>query len=118
MASSRDLVAPGRTLQGAFSDGQDAPAFSYERIAVAAVPGAVAGNLCAPEVAARLRHFEQRAVVAMPEAAMDKDCRAVARENHIRAAGKVAHMQPEAQTRGMQATAKEQLGRGEGEKDR
>jgi len=27
-------------------------------------------------------------------------------------------MQPEAQTRGMQATAKEQLGRGEGEKDR
>src|SRR5262245_51324803 len=56
--------------QCAFPDRRDAPAAFAQRGGDFRVVAAVAADLVAPEVDARLRPFEQVAIVAVPETAM------------------------------------------------
>jgi len=74
---------------------------------------AVAGDFGLPEINVALWHPKLVATaVAVPEAAVDKDCRAVAAQHHIGLAGHAAYIEPIAVAALPQPLAHFQLGLG------
>lgn len=65
---------------------------------VSVVPRPIGFDLLSPEVGAGAGPFEQMAVVAMPEAAVNENDGLEAGEDHVRLAGKPLVMQPVAQS--------------------
>lgn len=68
--------------------------------------------LYAPEILPRRRPAKQRAIMPMPEAAMNKDDGMPFRKNEIRLSGQVAGMQPVPKTTGMQPAPDQKFGSG------
>ena len=90
-------------------DGQDTPTERIQKMEVSVVPFSIASNLCTPERRARLRPFEPRTVMGVPETAVDKDRDAVLGKDKVRLTRKIPPMQPESQTSRVQSAAKNQL---------
>lgn len=79
--SSRDV--PVSSTQRAFPYRSDAPAVIQQSLPYPGVVCAVAGDFCGPEFSTRSRQPEQRAVMPVPEAAMDEDDRTSSRKNDV-----------------------------------
>ena len=80
-------------LHLAFPDNEDAPALALQGITSQPIALDVASDLLHPETCVGLRsHLSSRAIMAMPEAAMDKDDPAARRKNEIRFSRKIAAM--------------------------
>jgi hypothetical protein len=65
--------------------------------------------LFTPEGRSSLRPFEETAIMAMPETAMNKNDGAKASQHNIRFSWKVADMQPKPESLAMQQTANQYL---------
>lgn len=72
----------------------------------------VAADLLAPEILARARPAEQRAVVPVPETAVSEDRGTPARQHHIRFAGQATIVKDEPEPKSMKAAPHYQLGLG------
>lgn len=97
----------------ALPDHEDLPAEILERFFVAPVAGDVLGEFIHPERDAGFGRIGVAAsFVPVPEAPVDEDSESVAREDQIRAAGKVLPMQTKAQTQLVRDPANHDLGSG------
>src|SRR5688572_18149651 len=76
---------------------------------VLAIAKLVAADLFEPEFPARTGQHEQRAVMAVPEAAMNEDQSIARRQYEIRRAGKRANVQPVPETHRVQSFPKSQF---------
>ena len=74
---------PFTSAQRAFPYRSDAPAVIQQGLLYLGVVCAVAGDFCGPEFGTRSRQPEQRAVMPVPEAAMDEDDRTPSRKNDV-----------------------------------
>ncbi|CAN0617380.1 protein of unknown function [Burkholderia multivorans] len=104
------LLAKFGGAGGAFPYDQDAPPEGFQCIKLATIPLAIRGELLAPEFAIRGGHRRKStALMDMPEAAMDKNCRPILGQDEIRRAWQISSMQTVAETRSMQHSANHQL---------
>jgi hypothetical protein len=87
-----------------------APAGRVQLFLDNAIPCAVPVDLGGPEFLARTGHFEQGAVVTMPEAAMHEDSCPVLWENHVRFSWNIIRMQAITETLCMQGVPDLQFG--------
>lgn len=101
--------SPLCSFQAAFPDSQNTPAVLLQLADRAVVTLTVAFNFLLPEFLSRGRPLEQMTVVAMPEAAVDKDYGAVFRKDKIGASRQPAVMQPVPEAFCMQRAPDEQL---------
>lgn len=89
--------------QGAFPDEADAPFFFHQNGHRAHIAGLVVAYFFEPEFRSRRRFFEKRAIlVAMPEAAMDKNHRPKFRKNEVGRACQPPVVQPKPKPAPMQ----------------
>ena len=99
------------TFRLAFPDGVDAPAESAQGCVVPFVADGVSLELLSPPSAFGFRNARVLAVrVEMPEAAVAKNADAPAWQNDIGVAWKIASVQPEAISHGVQQAAHDELG--------
>ncbi len=96
-------------LQGTFPDNGKTPSPCREFPSDGGVAGQVAAYLLSPERFAGLWPFEQRAVMAMPEAPVHEDCCPILRQYNVRFAGNVFCMQPIPESSRMQSLTNNQL---------
>lgn len=86
------------TTQLAFPDRDSVPALTVQQSDVSGIAGTVTGYFGGPEVRVCFRQPEVRAVrMSMPEAAIDEDGSAVARQHQVRTAGEFLVVEAEAE---------------------
>jgi hypothetical protein len=88
-------------------DHQHTPSSLAECNCRASINFAIPGDLRAPELVARRRPLEERAVVAMPETPMDKHDRVPTRKNEVGTSWKIPDVQSKAEATSMQSSSDE-----------
>lgn len=106
--SKRPTAAPP---QGTLPNCQHSPAALQQRMMRVRIPRLVPRYLAGPELRARGRHSEHRAVMAMPEATVDEHDRPMSREYEVRSTWQIARLQAETQSCSMKPLSHKDLGR-------
>lgn len=101
----------GGCVQLAFPNSEYLPAECLQLSLLASVPLDCPAKFLGPEVGARLRHRRTGTpFMAVPEAPVNEDDRAVLRENDVRFSGEAGSMQPEAKTSPVEKATKKNFG--------
>src|SRR5690606_29229870 len=106
----RPEIQTGSALESAFPDCQLTPVSLRKKLARSDITLDIALDLLLPEFGARRRHPKQMTVVAVPEATMDENGRAITWQHNIGLSGHVFRVKTKPKPGRRQRLANNQLG--------